>query len=115
MKRCDVYTTIHAMNYGALYIAICREEPTTVDDAFLLYEEGTLKGRGHGLDRGELGRQRIRDMTALREEGCTWPEIGEILGLKAPLSYYSHHKHLVGEEKREHGREDRRNKYGQEM
>ena len=93
MKRCDIYDVLHVENYAALCIAICRAESTNVEDAFLLYEDGTLTKRC--VERS--AKERVREMLQLRAEGLTWPQIGEIVGLKAPQSYLCHRQHLIAE------------------
>lgn len=93
MQRSDTYDIIHAANYGALCIAILRPAPVTIEDAFELYESGTgeLIGGKKKIDH----KERLLEMAALREAGCTWKEIGEALGLKAPMCYFSRHKYLI--------------------
>lgn len=96
MKRNDVHDVLHVENYAALCIAICRAKPTSIEDAFTLYEDGSLHRRGGRRNEGK-GRQRIQEMINLRKAGCTWPEIGEMLGLKSPHSYFCHRRELVEE------------------
>ena len=81
MQRSDTYNIIHAANYAALCIAIS------------LYESGKPEARGgHQLNH----RERVTEIFAMREVGMSWPEIGTVLGLKAPNSYFSRNKHLLG-------------------
>jgi hypothetical protein len=93
MRRSDTYNIIHAANYGALCIAILRPTPTSVEDAFSLYETGKAQAcGGHRVNHAE----RLHEMAALREAGMSWEEIGLALGLKFPQCYFSNHKHLLG-------------------
>lgn len=95
MQRSDTYDIIHAANYAALCIAILRPAPTSVEDAFSLYESGKPEARGgHRLNH----RERVTEIFAMREAGMSWPEIGAVLGLKAPNCYFSRNKHLLGGE-----------------
>ena len=92
MRRSDTYNIIHAANYAALCIAILRPEPTSVENAFSLYETGRKQGPGQRVDHHD----RLTEMAALREAGCSWGEIAEMLNFKAPSCYFSRHKHLLG-------------------
>ena len=93
MRRSDTLDIIHATNYGALCIAILRPAPTSVEDAFCLYETGLPQtGRGHRVNHVE----RIHEMAALKDAGMSWKDIGMALGLKAPECYFVRHKHLLG-------------------
>lgn len=95
MQRSDTYDIIHAANYAALCIAILRPAPTSVEDAFSLDESGKPEARGgHRLNH----RERVTEIFAMREVGMSWPEIGAVLGLKAPSCYFSRNKHLLGGE-----------------
>lgn len=92
MIRSEVHNIIHTANYAALCIAILRPAPITIEDAFELYEGvGTLIGGQKNINHQE----RLSEMVALREAGYTWPEVGEMLGLKSPQCYFSRHKHLL--------------------
>lgn len=91
MQRSDTYGIIHAANYAALCIAILRPAPTSVEDAFSLYESGKPESRGGQLNH----RERVTEIFAMREVGMSWPEIGAVLGLKAPNCYFSRNKHLL--------------------
>lgn len=94
MRRSDTLDIIHAANYGALCIAILRAAPTSIEDAFCLYETGKpLAGPGN---RAVNHVERTREMAAMRDAGMTWEDIGMALGLKAPSSYFVRHKHLLG-------------------
>jgi hypothetical protein len=93
MRRSNTYNIIHAANYGALCIAILRAAPTSVEDAFSLYETGKPQACvGHKVNHAE----RLHEMAALREAGMSWEEIGLALGLKFPQCYFMRHKHLLG-------------------
>ena len=92
MVRSDTYNIIHATNYAALCIAILRPSPVTVEDAFDLYEG---QGAAHGCWRHVNHKERVSEMASLREEGYSWSEIGQALGLKAPQCYYSRYRHLL--------------------
>ena len=95
MRRSDTYNIIHAANYAALCIAILRPEPTSVENAFCLYETGRKQTReGQTVNHME----RLTEMAALRKAGCSWAEISEMLNFKAPSCYFSRHKHLLGGE-----------------
>ena len=97
MQRSDTYGIIHAANYAALCIAILRPAPTSVEDAFSLYESGKPEarvGRGHRLNH----RERVTEIFAMRKTGMSWTDIGAVLGLKAPNCYFSRNKHLLGGE-----------------
>lgn len=106
MRRCDVYDVLHVENYAALCIAICREELTTVEDAFVLYEDGSLcrQGRRNRPVTETVGYRRVADILSLREAGYKWPEIGRMLGLKAPQSYLCHRQKLIEEVRRRNDR-----------
>ena len=106
MRRCDVYDVLHVENYAALCIAICREELTTVEDAFILYEDGSLRRQGSRKQpvTETVGYWRVADILSLRAEGYKWHEIGRMLGLKAPQSYVVHRKKLVEEVRRRNDR-----------
>lgn len=96
MQRSDTYGIIHAANYAALCIAILRPAPTSIDDAFSLYETGNpLTGPGRRMVNHV---ERTREMAAMRDAGMTWEDIGMALGLKAPHCYFSRHRHLLGGE-----------------
>lgn len=98
MRRSDTLDIIHAPNYGALCIAILRPAPTSVEDAFSLYETGKpLAGPGNRVVNHV---ERTREMAAMRDEGMTWEDIGIVLGLKAPECYFVRHKHLLGAAKK---------------
>lgn len=92
MRRSDTYNIIHAANYAALCIAILRPEPTSVENAFCLYETGRKQVIGQRVNH----RERLTEMAALREAGMSWEEIGLALGLKFPQCYFMRHKHLLG-------------------
>ena len=95
MRRSDTYNIIHAANYAALCIAILRPAPTSVEDAFSLYESGKPEARsGHRLNH----RERVTEIFAMREAEMSWTDIGAVLGLKAPNCYFSKKKHLLGGE-----------------
>lgn len=95
MQRSDTYDIIHAANYAALCIAILRPAPTSVEDAFCLYENGHLEiGRAKKVNH----KERVTEIFAMREVGMSWPEIGVVLGLKAPNCYFSRERHLLGGE-----------------
>lgn len=98
MIRNDTYNIIHTTNYAALCVAILRPSPVTVEDAFELYEgKGKLTGSGRG---GKVDHKlRLQEMVYLRREGYTWPQIGQVMGLKAPDCYFSQHRHLLQEDK----------------
>ena len=94
MRRSDTLDIIHAANYGALCIAILRAAPTSVEDAFSLYETGNpLAGPGRRMVNHV---ERTREMAAMRDAGMTWEDIGMALGLKAPSCYFCRHRHLLG-------------------
>jgi hypothetical protein len=96
MRRSDTYNIIHAANYAALCIAILRAAPTSIEDAFCLYETGKpLSGPGN---REVNHVERTCEMAAMRDAGMTWEDIGMALGLKAPHCYFSRHRHLLGGE-----------------
>lgn len=95
MIRSDTYNIIHAANYAALCIAILRPEPTSVENAFSLYETGRKQSRGGNRVNHQ---ERLTEMAALREAGCSWADISEMLNFKAPSCYFSRHKHLLGGE-----------------
>lgn len=93
MRRSDTLDIIHAANYGALCIAILRPAPTSVEDAFCLYETGKLQTScGHRVNHAE----RLHEMIVMRGDGWSWAEIGIALGLKSPQCYFVRHKHLLG-------------------
>jgi hypothetical protein len=97
MQQSDTYNIIHAANYAALCIAILRLAPTSVEDAFCLYETGKPQTScGHRVNHAE----RLHEMAAMRDEGMTWEDIGMVLGLKAPECYFVRHKHLLGAAKK---------------
>lgn len=92
MRRSDTLDIIHAANYGALCIAILRAAPTSIEDAFCLYETGKPQTScGHRVNHAE----RLHEMAAMRDEGMAWEDIGLVLGLKAPECYFVRHKHLL--------------------
>ena len=102
MIRNDTYNIIHTTNYAALCVAILRPSPVTVEDAFELYERtpGDPRERKRDAYRhsGVNHKERMQEMAALRAAGCSWSEIGQALGLKAPDCYFSRHKYLLSQE-----------------
>lgn len=80
---------LHFDNWGAFATAIFCSHYLSPENAFVLYITGNESSeKGH---RG-TGKERIAEIESMRDGGFTWPQINEVLGLKAALSYYSHYK-----------------------
>ena len=81
---------LHFDNWGAFATAIFCSHYVSPENAFVLYMTGNRSAGLNGC-RG-VGKERIAEIESLRDGGFTWPQINELLGLKAASSYYSHYK-----------------------
>lgn len=88
---------IHGVNHGALLIAILYPHYITPEQAFNLWERGTV------LSRKTWGcaKERVRVMHEMRRCGVKWKDIAKAVGMSnesSAHSYYSHRKHLLTEQ-----------------
>ncbi|QRN86020.1 hypothetical protein JR334_01950 [Clostridia bacterium] len=68
-------------NYAALAVAILSPRFLTVEVAFMVYEKGPRPKRGGHL-REAWTDQDCEDVIRLKGQGLTWPELGEVYGIK---------------------------------
>jgi len=85
---------IHGVNHGALLIAILYPCFITPEQAFNLWESGTV------LSRKTWGcsKERVLMMHEMRGHGTKWKDIATAMGMSSEgsaHSYYIHNKHLL--------------------
>lgn len=68
---------IHAENIAALVLAIVSDEPLSPEDAFRKLKNPKA-----------MRRTKTRDTILLRDAGCSWQEVRELIGISDPNCLY---------------------------
>ena len=89
----NVMQILNADNWCALAVAICYRRYLTPENAFSMYDTGSVSNSkgiaGNGIEN-------YRAIVYMKKHGMGWREIGETLGLRSPQSYFCKLKNKYG-------------------
>ena len=89
----NVMQILNADNWCALAVAICYRQYLSPENAFSMYNTGSVSN-----SKGTAGKgiENYRAIAYMKKQNMSWREIGETLGLRSPQSYFCKLKNKYG-------------------